>query len=67
MLDLVFAISLHAFGQVDFVTFAEVEQRPRRNRQHQFVTQSLCHLRSSLSAIVQINKTQSLVQCLHTR
>ncbi len=41
--DLVFAVSLHTFGQVDLVAVAQVEQRPRRNRQHQLVAQSLCH------------------------
>lgn len=43
MIDLVLAIGLDALALVDAMTFAQVEQRPRGNRQYQLVTQSLAH------------------------
>jgi len=35
--DLVFAVGLHPLSEIDLVAVAQVEQGPRRNRQHQFV------------------------------
>ena len=37
MLNLVLAIGLDALAFINLVAVAQVEQRPRGNRQHQFV------------------------------
>ncbi|MNP35585.1 hypothetical protein D3C76_1289240 [compost metagenome] len=41
--DLILPVGLDATRQVDLVAFAQVEQRPRRNRQHQLVVYGLRH------------------------
>ncbi|MNY63820.1 hypothetical protein D3C86_2008370 [compost metagenome] len=48
MFDLILAIGFNAARQIDLVAFAQVEQRPRGNRQHQFVIDSLGHAPSPL-------------------
>ncbi|MNV47198.1 hypothetical protein D3C71_1390570 [compost metagenome] len=41
--DLILPIGLDAAGQVDLMTFAQIEQSARGNRQHQFVVDVLRH------------------------
>ncbi|MNN84389.1 hypothetical protein D3C81_2015450 [compost metagenome] len=44
MVDLVLTVVLDALIQINPVAFAQVEQRPRRNRYHQLIRQTFPHI-----------------------
>ncbi|MCY1175026.1 hypothetical protein D9M73_152460 [compost metagenome] len=41
--DLILPVGFDAARQIDLVAFAQIKQRPRRNRQHQLVVNCLWH------------------------
>ncbi|MNE71491.1 hypothetical protein D3C80_1673680 [compost metagenome] len=47
--DLILPVRLDATGQIDLMAVTQVEQRPRRNRQHQSVVYPVCHAYSPLA------------------
>ncbi|MCY1176537.1 hypothetical protein D9M73_168120 [compost metagenome] len=55
MVDLVLAVGFHAFIEIHPMAFAQVEQRSRRNRHYQFVSQPLPHI--SLQAFTHRKKS----------
>ncbi|MNC21932.1 hypothetical protein D3C75_699200 [compost metagenome] len=51
VIDLILAVGLDSLCQVKAMTFAEVEQRPRGDGDHQFVAEILAHVLLLLCAL----------------